>query len=71
MFERLREYSWEKISKEIKRIVVETVEYKIKIGILTAMDEIITQRLQLALRSMNVPSGQNLASVTANSKRGE
>ena len=54
-----------------KSNVVETVEGMIQNAILSAMDNNITVRIELALRSMNASSGRDVASVTANSERGE
>ena len=50
---------------------VETPEDRIQNAILTAIDNIITPRIELAVRSINVYSGRDATSVTANSKRGE
>ena len=51
--------------------VVETVEEKIRNSVLTAIEIIITPRIELAIRSMNATSGWNTASVTSISERGE
>ena len=51
--------------------IVDTVEDKIQNANLTAVDNIITPRIELAVRSINAPSGRNAASLTSNSERGE
>ena len=61
----------ESIDREMGNIV-DTVENRIQNGNLTAIDNNITKpRIELAVRSINVPFGQNATSVTANSERGE
>ena len=51
--------------------IVDTVEDKIQNAILTAIDDIITPRIQLAVQSINASFGRYVTSVTANSERGE
>ena len=51
--------------------IVDTVEDRIQNEILTAMDNNITPRIELAVRSKNASSGRDVASVTANSECGE
>ena len=51
--------------------VVETVNYGIQNAIFLAKDDIITPRLELVVKSKKALSGQNVASVTANSEYGE
>ena len=51
--------------------IVDTVEDRIQNEVLTAMDNNITPRIELAVRSINVSSGRDAARVTANSKGGE
>ena len=51
--------------------VVETVEDKIYIPTLAAMDKIVTPKNALVFKSMNVSSGGNAAIVTANLAREE
>ena len=51
--------------------VTGTVEYEIKRVNLTAMHKITTPRFELAVRSINGLSGQDVASVNTNSERGE
>ena len=49
--------------------VVETVEDRIQNAILNGMIHIIKSRIELAVRSMNASSGQDVASLTAISER--
>ena len=51
--------------------IVETVEDGIPNVILTAVDEIIPPRIELAVWLINASSGQDAASVTANLERRE
>ena len=51
--------------------IVDTVEERIQNAILTAIDSIVAPKIELATRSKNASSGQDGASVTANSERGE
>ena len=51
--------------------IVDTVEDRIQKAIMTAIDNIIAPKIELAIRSINAPSGRDVASVTANSERGE
>ena len=51
--------------------VVEKLEEKILNALLTAMDNIIIPRIELAVRSMKASSGQDIASVTTNSESSE
>ena len=66
----LESFFSEKIDKETDKIV-EMVENRIQNETLTSMDEIITLKIELEVWSINASSGQNVASVTANSKRWE
>ena len=50
--------------------IVDTVEDSIQNAILTTIDNIITQRIELAGRSINTSSGQDAASVRVNSDVG-
>ena len=50
---------------------VETVEDRIQNAILAAMDNVITPRIELALRSLDASSGQEAASVTSTLDRRE
>ena len=62
----------EKIDTEMGNIV-DTVQDRIhgRRQILTAIDSIITPKVELAIRSMKASSGRDAASVMANSERGE
>ena len=51
--------------------IVDTVENRIQIEILTAIDNIITHKIELAVRSINATSGRDATSATANSERGD
>ena len=51
--------------------IVETVENRIPNAIRIANDSILTPKVESAIRSPNASTGQNAASVMANSKRGE
>ena len=57
------------ITKEMSN-VIETVEDRIQNAILTAMDPVITPRIELAVNLMNTFSARDW-SVTANSEYGE
>ena len=60
----------ERIDREMNNIV-DTVEDGIQNAILTAIENIVAPKIELAIRSINVPSGRDTTSVTANSERGE
>ena len=49
--------------------IVDTVEDRIQNAILTAIDNIVTPKIELAIRSINVSSGREATSVSANSER--
>ena len=49
--------------------IVDTLEVRNQNAIFTAIDTIITPKIELAVRSMNASSEQDAASVTANSER--
>ena len=51
--------------------IVETVEDKIQSAILTAIDNIVGPKPELAIRSKNASSGRDVASMSANSERRE
>ena len=51
-------------------INVGSVEDSVQNAIQTAIDIIITTNIELLVRSINASSGQDTASVTANSERG-
>ena len=60
----------ERIDRERSNIV-DTVEDRIQNAILTAIDNIITPFIELAIRSINASSGRDATSVSANSERRE
>ena len=51
--------------------IVETVEERLKNAILTAIDNIVAPKIELAIRSINTSSGRDVTSVSANSERRE
>ena len=52
----------EKIGREMTNIV-DTVEDRVQNAILTAIDNIIAPKIELAIRSINASSGRDVASV--------
>ena len=60
----------ERIDKEMCNIV-DTVEDRIQNAILTAIDNIVAPKIELAIRSINASSGRDVTSVSANSERRE
>ena len=60
----------QRIDREMNDIV-ETVEDKIQNAILTAIDNIVAPKIELAIRSINTSSGRDVTSVSANSERRE
>ena len=60
----------ERIDRERSNIV-DTVEDRIQNAILTAIDNIVTPKMELAIRSINASSGRDATSVSANSERRE
>ena len=60
----------EKIDREMANIV-DTVEDRIQNATLTAIDNIIAPKIELAIRSINASSGRDVASVSVNSERRE
>ena len=60
----------EKIDREMSNIV-DTVEDRIQNAILTAIENIVAPKIELAIRSINASSGRDVTSVIANSERGE
>ena len=60
----------ERIDREMNNIV-DAVEDRIQKAILTAIDNIIAPKIELAIRSINASSGRDVTSVTANSEREE
>ena len=51
--------------------IVDTVENRIQTATLTAIDNIVTPKIELAIRSINASSGRDVTSVSANSERRE
>ena len=60
----------ERIDREMNNIVG-TVEDRIQNAILTAIDNIVPPKVELAIRSINTSSGRDVTSVSANSERRE
>ena len=60
----------ERIDREMNTIV-DTVEDSIHNAILTAIDNIIAPKFELAIRSTNASSGRDVTSVSVNSERRE
>ena len=60
----------ENIDTEMSKIV-DTVEDRIQNAILTAIDNIVTPRIELAIRSINASSERDATSMSANSERRE
>ena len=60
----------ERIDREMSNIV-DTVEDRIQNAILTAIDNIVALKIELAIRSTNASSGRDVTSVSANSERRE
>ena len=60
----------ERIDREMSNIV-DTVEDRIQNAILAAIDNIVTPKIELAIRSINASSGRYATSVSANSERRE
>ena len=59
----------ERIDREMSNIV-DTVEDRIQNANLTAIENIVAPKIELAIRSINASSGRDVTSVTANSERG-
>ena len=57
----------ERIDREMENIV-ETVEDRIQNAILTAIDNIVGPKIELAIRSINVSSGRDVASMSPSSE---
>ena len=57
----------EGIDREMSNFV-DTVEDRIQNAILTAIDNIVTAKIELAIRSMNASSGRDATSVSASSE---
>ena len=60
----------ERIDREMNNIV-DTAEDRIQNAILTAIDNIVAPKIELAIRSINASSGRDATSVSANSERRE
>ena len=60
----------EKIDTEMSNIV-DTVEDRTQNPILTALENIVAPKIELAIRSINASSGRDATSVSANSERRE
>ena len=60
----------ERIDREMNNIV-DTVEDRIQTASLTAIDNIIAPKIELAIRWINASSGRDVASVSVNSERKE
>ena len=60
----------ERIDREMSNFV-DTVEDRIQNAILTAIDNVVAPKIELAIRSINASSGQDATSVSANSERRE
>ena len=58
----------ERIDREMSNIV-DTVEDRIQNAFLTAIDNIVTPKIELAIRSINASSGRDVASASGNSER--
>ena len=58
----------ERIDREMNNII-DTVEDRIKNAILTAIDNIVAPKIELAIRSKNASCGRDVTSVSANSER--
>ena len=66
----LERYFNDRIDREMSNIV-DTVEDRIQNAILTAIDNIVTPKIELAIRSKNASSGRDATSVSASSERRE
>ena len=60
----------ERIDREMNNIV-DTVEDRIQNEILTAIDNIVAPKIELAIRSISASSGRDVTSVSVNSERRE
>ena len=60
----------ERIDREMSNIL-DTVEDRIQNAILTAIENIVAPKIELAIRSINASSGRDATSVSANSERSE
>ena len=60
----------ERIDREMSNIV-DTLEDRIQNAVLTAIDNIVTPKIELAIRSINASSGRDVTSASGNSERRE
>ena len=60
----------ERIDREMNNII-DTVEDRIQNAFLTAINNIVAPKIELAIRSINASSGRDVTSVSANSERKE
>ena len=60
----------ERIDREMSNIV-DTVEDRIQNAILTAIENVVAPKIELAIRSINASSGQDVTSASATSERRE
>ena len=60
----------ERIDREMNNIV-DTVEDRIQNAILTAIDNIVAPKIELAIRSIDASSGRDVTSMSASSERRE
>ena len=60
----------ERMDREMSSIV-DTIEDRIQNAFLTAINNIVAPKIELAIRSINAPSGRDVTSVTATLERGE
>ena len=60
----------ERIDREMS-IIADTVEDRIQNAILTAIENIVAPKIELAIRSINASSGRDATSVSVNSERRE
>ena len=51
--------------------VIDTVEDRLQNAILTAIDNIVAPKIELAIKSINASSGRDVTSLSANSERRE
>ena len=59
------------IGKSVTLLNVETVENRMQNALLTAIDNNITLKVELVVRSINASSGRDATSIRADSERGE
>ena len=60
----------ERVDREMNNIV-DTVEDRIHNAILTAIDNVVAPKIELAIRSISASSGRDVTSVSVNSERRE